>query len=151
MTVETPWVKVSQSGLEERALELGQPLWLKVTCMAYARVGANGHAGFKRGELAQLMGKCRQDIERAIRTAVGYGWLHEASCTECLIPPGDFVEMSYGSSRKVCDVHGGPREIKRGAPQTRWSENYLEALSASNVSTQCLQSVALSASSEVIA
>ena len=97
MTVEPPWVKASQDGWERRALELRQPLWLKVPCMADVRVGANGHANFERGELAELMGKCRQDIDRAIRTAVEKGWLHEASCTECLIPPGDFIEMSFGT------------------------------------------------------
>lgn len=119
--------------------------------MAYARVGANGHASFERGELADLMGKCRQDIDRAIRKAVEYKWLHEAFCTECLIPPGDFIEMSFGNSRKVCRVHGDLREINRGATQIRWPEGCTEALAASNVSTQCLQRHAFSASNEVIA
>jgi hypothetical protein len=119
--------------------------------MAYARVGANGHASFERGELAELMGKCRQDIDRAIRTAVDKGWLHEASCTECLIPPGDFIEMSFGNSRKACKVHGGLREIKRGAMEAGWPEGCTEALNPSNVSTQCLQRHTFSAANEVIA
>lgn len=111
MSVEAPWVKVSQQGWEDRALDLAQPLWLKVSCMAYARVGANGHAGFKPGELARMLGgKHRQEIDRAVRTAIAYGWLDETSCSECLIPPGDFVEISLGSSRKECVIHpsGGP-------------------------------------------
>lgn len=151
MTVEAPWVKAAQAGWEQRALELTQPLWLKVACMAYARVGANGHAQFDRGELAALMGKCRQDIDRAIRTAVERGWLGEASCTECLMPPGDFIEMSIGNSRKLCKVHGDRRKINRGVTQIRWPEGRTEALGASNVGTQCLQRHTFSASNEVIA
>ena len=119
--------------------------------MAYARVGANGHANFERGELAHLMGKCRQDIVRSIQTAIEKGWLHEASCTECLLPPGDFIEMSFGSSRKTCKVHGGVREIKRGARQTSWPGDRGEAPSASDVSIHRLQSYTFSASNEVTA
>jgi hypothetical protein len=149
VTAEAPWVKASQGGWEQRALELEQPLWLKVACMAYARVGANGHANFERGELANLMGKCRQDIDRAIRTAVGKGWLDEGSCTECLIPPGDFIEMSFGTSRKTCKVHERGRQIIRGAARTRWQPHRDEAFRASDVSTECLQPHAFSASDEV--
>ncbi|MEE6135338.1 hypothetical protein SKC41_03220 [Mycobacterium sp. 050128] len=147
MTIEAPWVKASQAGWEQRALELAQPLWLKVACMAYARVGASGHAGFDRGELAELMGKGRQDIHRAIRTAVEYGWLEVGSCTECLIPPGDFIEMGFGNSRKVCKVHRGLREINREAAQTFWSEGRAGALTASDVSNQSLHAHTFSASS----
>src|SRR3954463_9343009 len=82
-----------------------QPLWLKVSYMAYSRVGANGCAPFpKREELAKLLGKRRQDIDRAIRTAIGYGFLEEASCAECVRPPGFFVGFAMGISRKECAV-----------------------------------------------
>jgi hypothetical protein len=151
MSVEAPWVKVAQKGLEQLGLKIPQPLALKVALLAYARLQANGHARFQRGELAELTDKRRQDIDRAIRIAVKNGWLHEASCTECLIPPGDFIEMSWGNSRKACSIHPDMRKINRGATETCRSGEHLEALSASNVSTQCLQPVALNASSEAIA
>lgn len=151
MTVDAPWVKASQAGWEQRASELRQPLWLKMACMAYARVGANGHAGFDRGELAELMGKGRQDIHRAIRTAVEYGWLEDGSCTECLIPPGDFVEMNFGTWRKTCRAHGDLTEIKRGTTRTRWPQHRGEAFSASDVGAECLHPNTFSASEEVIA
>ncbi|WP_156748737.1 hypothetical protein [Mycobacterium sp. 1482292.6] len=151
MTVEAPWVKASQAGWERRALELAQPLWLKVACMAYSRVGPSGHAQFDRGELAGLMGKCRQDIDRAIRTAVGKGWLDEASCTECLMPPADFIEMSFGNRLKVCKVHRDQRKINRGATQIRWTVGCAEALDDANVNTECLQRYTFSASDGVIA
>ena len=109
MSVSAPWVKLAQQGCEDRALSLKQPLWLSVSLMAYSRVGANGCAPFpKKQELAKILGKCRQDIDRAIRTAVEYGFLDEASCSECLRPPGDLVEFSLGSRRKGCAVH--PRD-----------------------------------------
>lgn len=146
MPVEPPWVKVSQSACEQIAFSLEQPLWLKMSLLAWARVPANGHARFQRGELVELMdGKCRQDIVRAIRVAIDKGFLHEGSCTECLMPPGDFVEMSWGNGRKVCDIHTEGRKINRGQTETCWSEEFPEALSASDVSTQCLQRPALSA------
>lgn len=106
MSVVAPWVKLSQEGCQDRALALNQPLWLRVALLAYGRVGANGCAPFPhRQELATLVGKYRQDVDRAIRTAVKYGFLDKSSSAECLRPPGDFVQMDFGSRRKACGVH----------------------------------------------
>lgn len=121
MAVEPPWVKTSQPGWEDRALDASLPLWLRISCLAYSRVPANGHANFTRGELAGLLGKNRQRIDEAIRTAVNYGWLLADSCSECLLPPSDFIEMSIGNSRKKCETHLGGRKIKREPEETSMS------------------------------
>jgi len=112
VSVEPPWVKVSRPFLDVLAVELDQPLPLKVALLAYGRVEANGHAEFRRGELAEITGKDRRNVSRAIRNAVQKGWLLEGSCTECLLPPGDYVEMSYGSTRKRCRVHSTVELVK---------------------------------------
>jgi hypothetical protein len=154
MSVTPPWVKLGQQGCEDRARSLRQPLWLKVSYMAYSRVGANGCAPFpKREELAKLLGKRRQDIDRAIRTAIGYGFLEEASCAECLCPPGDFVESGMGSSRKECAVHprDGTNYALSPAPE---EERSIEGRSVAagqgeNVKHSVLQTEALSAANPI--
>ena len=134
MSVEPPWVKTSQQGWEYRARTLRQPLWLRVACMSYARVGANGHAGFRPGELARILGdKHRQAIDRAVRTAIEYGWLDETSCSECLIPPGDFVEMSFGSSRKECVIHPSVGPVNEWIA-TQWKKDQKRADESPQVS-----------------
>lgn len=112
MTVEPPWIKASQQGWTDRAYG-PIPLWLSITCLAYSRVKATGHAPFQRGELSRTLGKSRQDIDRAIRTAVTKGWLLDESCSECLLPPGDFIEMSFGNSRERCTTHRYKKDQKR--------------------------------------
>jgi hypothetical protein len=88
--------------------------------MAYSRVSANGCAAFpQKQELAKILGKCRQDIDRAIRTAVEYGLLDQASSCECLRPPGGFIEMSLGSSRKNCAVHAFPEATEERSKEGR--------------------------------
>jgi hypothetical protein len=85
--------------------------------------------------LAKLLGKCRQDIDRAIRTAVEYGFLDEASCSECLRPPGDFIQMDFGSRRKVCGVHGPVASAQELTPAYR-EERSIEGLAIAAVQGQ---------------
>jgi hypothetical protein len=144
VSMPPPWVAFSQTEWQERADALAQPLWLKVSCLAYANVQANGHATFNRGVLARSTGKSRQDIDRAIRTAIEYGWLHPASCSECLVPPGNFVEMGFGSKRKVCPIHTvsknenvePSKKIMRSADENSQVEGSPSTMSASHVGAQ---------------
>lgn len=144
MTVEPPWVKSGQAGWEERADNRQHPLWLRISCLAYARVKANGCAEFQPGELARRFGKHRQAINTAITTAIEYRWLDETSCTECLRPPGLFIEMDLGSKYAKCRIHGGVKERSKSARQKCSSQPRDETLSISDVNTECLHSRTLS-------
>jgi hypothetical protein len=147
VSVEPPWVKVSRPFLDSVAGQLDQPLPLRIALLAYGRVEANGHAEFRRGELAEITGKDRRNVSRAIRNAIEKGWLLEGSCTECLLPPGDYVEMSYGSNRKRCRVHStlGLVKIDHKKQQThsRSSEANGVSLNDTDVISHRRQSVAV--------
>lgn len=122
MSVEAPWVKASQSGLE--SLSKGPlHLWLRVALIAAARLQANGCAPFKRGELARIMGnKHSQAITRAIRDAVSYGFLEADSKPECLRPNRFLFQMSFGSTRKECSIHPWTDEASLCEEQERSKE-----------------------------
>jgi len=55
--------------------------------------------------LARFFNEDRRDISRAIRTAIGYGYLNESSVPECLVPPLWLVENGFGDGRKPCPVN----------------------------------------------
>lgn len=150
MTVEPPWNKGSRAGFERRALKLQQPLWLKVALLAYARVGANGHANFQRGELEAIFGQKRQNIDRAIRKAITEDWLQEESCSECLLPPGDFIEMSFGNDQQACKIHPPPREIKRGPDKTAGRTGQVESLSVEKCIAEGCKTLSLSDSRQAV-
>jgi hypothetical protein len=150
LSVQPPWNKASRAGFERRAAKLQQPLWLKVALLAYARVGANGHANFARGELEVLFDQKRQNIDRAIRKAITEDWLQEESCSECLLPPADFIEMSFGNSQQVCRIHPPLREIKRGPGETAGQTGQVESLSDGFCITERCKSLSSSDSSEAV-
>ncbi len=105
MSVVAPWFKTSSEELE-RLIRTGHgPLWRRVADLAACRVQANGHAPFGRGMLARFFNEDRRSISRAIRTAISYGFLHESSVPECLVPPLWLVENSVGNGRKPCPVN----------------------------------------------
>ncbi|SHU59108.1 Uncharacterised protein [Mycobacteroides abscessus subsp. abscessus] len=80
------------------------PLWLRVACFANSRVQANGHANFAKDELVRLLGKPRNRVDEAIKTAIAYAWLIPGSTRSCLIPDGAFIQNGFGSSKKICGV-----------------------------------------------
>ena len=74
------------------------PLWLRVASLANGLHQADGQAHFQPGELASRMATwnqdasvlhapSRQNVSRAIATAVEYGFLAEGSKTTCLRVP----------------------------------------------------------------
>src|SRR5690349_9511374 len=98
MSLRNPFAIHYQNVWEERGRSGALPAWQRVAALAYARHGANLHAPFSPGELAHLLGNAsdvayggktmaRQNVFRAIRTAVDRGWLAEGSNARCLIVP----------------------------------------------------------------
>jgi hypothetical protein len=118
-----PWARHYQIEWENRAADHTLPLWLRMTCLAYGRHEANGHAIFKRGDLSWILGKPPHDDEpfkrvdkytlrEAIKRAVKHGWLEKGSCVECLIVPAHAIAGGLGDADKSCPVH----ERKRPKP-----------------------------------
>lgn len=76
------------------------PYWLRVTALAYGSHADNGHARFKRGEVALILGTVDHEtgelrpfanVRREISRAVEYGWLEEGSYWGCLIVPAHSI------------------------------------------------------------
>lgn len=99
----------------ERADDVRLPLWLRVSALAYGRHRGNGHATFEPGSIKRVLavsdkatGELRPNpnIDRAIRTAVEYGWLGPKSCTRCLVVPINHVRGgAWGKAGEPCSYH----------------------------------------------
>jgi hypothetical protein len=124
MAVFNPWTRHYQSAWENRAANHKLPMWARVVSLAYGRHAANGHAVFPRAELTWILGTPpqalepfkrahRQTVTNAIATAVGYGWLAEGSCLECLVVPGHAIAGPHGNADAPCPVHERKTQSKR--------------------------------------
>lgn len=88
----------------------GNPPYLRLHHLALAKAGANGHAPFKRGELAIELGKAGKryrNIEDAIAKAIGYGLLDPTSMPTCLVLPHGLVAPPKRLPELDCLIHGG--------------------------------------------
>ena len=111
---EHPWSKHYQHVWRERAQDPRLPDWLRVAALAYGKHSANGHANLAPGELARTVstinrrtGEVRpnQNINRAIATALRYGWLAEGSKSRCLVVPSHAVTGGLGNAYTACAIH----------------------------------------------
>jgi len=108
------WSKHYHKVWEERTANTQLPDWLRVTALAYGRHRANGHAEFGPTDVAHILGKVdeesgvfqpNQNVTRAIRTAVKYGFLAEGSKSRCLVVPAHAIEGGLGSPHARCPMH----------------------------------------------
>lgn len=112
------WTKHYQSAYLEDAANPRYPLAIRVAYLAYGSHKANGHARFKQGEVAKVLGvlgeggtfepASRYAVNRAINTAISYGLLAEGSKALCLIVPGHRIRGNNGDPDAPCDRHPAP-------------------------------------------
>lgn len=97
---QVPWGAHSQIEWKVRARDRRHPMWLRVAAVAYGNHRKNGHAPFPAGHLAEIVDvldtktgelKPNQNVSRAIKTAIEYGWLDRDSHAQCLIVPSGAV------------------------------------------------------------
>ena len=152
MSVVAPWFKTSSEELERLIRSGAGPLWRRVADLGACRAQANGHATFGRGMLARIFDEDRRTIARAIRTAIEYGYLHESSCSQCLVPPLWLYENSFGNGRKPCEVNHpersrtvaeerSEREATRISPDQRNEERQLFPQTSSVIEDKRLHSL----------
>lgn len=119
MSVQRPWARHYQDEWHNRAGDPRLPHWLRVTALAYGSHQENGHAPFKRGEIALILGSVDAttgeirpyaNVGRAIQVAIEYGWLAEGSYWRCLIVPAHVAKKGNLGRAKACPIH-----IKRSA------------------------------------
>ena len=125
MSAEKPWARHYQHEWQERAGDRRLPYWLRVAALAYGSHADNGHARFKRGEVALVLGELDKETgeirpyantRRAIDTAVEYGWLEPDSFWGCLVVPAHAIKKGQHGRRRPCPIH-----VKR---QERQSANH---------------------------
>lgn len=111
-----PWAGHRQEEWEARAGNTALPLWLRVASIAMGHHYANGHAGYGAGDLplalsqidrdtGEVVGPSRQNVSRAISTAMGYGWLEAGSSLRCLVVPSRLLRSGPPQRAYPCAVH----------------------------------------------
>lgn len=116
MSRGNPFAMHFQLVWQERAGDRRLVLWLRVAALAYGMHRANGHACFGPGQIAlslttvdpdtgEVYQPTRQQIYRAIGTAVDYGWLASTSSARCLVVPPHAVYGGLGHAWDDCKWH----------------------------------------------
>lgn len=100
MSAERFWARHFQDEWQARAGDPRLPRWLRVAALAYGSHTNNGHARFKRGEVALILGSIDREtgvvgpypnVRREVALAVEFGWLEEGSYWGCLIVPAHSI------------------------------------------------------------
>ena len=115
-----PWARHFQAAWHADALNPRYPLPLRVAFLAYGTHRANGHAVFRQGEVARVIGHLDEDghpvpadrrtVWRAIQQAIEYGLLAEGSRALCLIVPGHRISGGMGDENAPCARHPRHRD-----------------------------------------
>lgn len=111
--VESPWARHYMQEWQSRAGDARLPYWLRVAALAYGNHLDNGHARFKRGEIALIMGTPDgggaivpfTNVGRAISDAVAYGWLDQESFWGCLVVPAHAIKKGPTYHSPACPIH----------------------------------------------
>ncbi len=122
MNTERPWARHYHEVWQERAGDPRMPFWLRIAALAYGSHLDNGHARYKRGEIAMILGTLDPDtgqlspyenVGRAIDTAVDYGWLAPESFWGCLVVPAHAIKKGEHGRNPVCPIHAKRRRQGR--------------------------------------
>jgi len=100
-----PWARHYQDEWHRRAGDPRLPYWLRVAALAYGSHVDNGHANYKRGQIALVLGKPGEPYDRvgrAISDAIEYGWLNPGSWWGCLIVPERAIRKGPWMTPKPC-------------------------------------------------
>jgi hypothetical protein len=125
VSLDNPFAMHRQSFWEEQAATL--PLaWQRLGAIAFATHKRNGHANFKPGDLAMMLGRPGPDgweslspthLSNLIATAKKAGWLAPESNSRCLVVPCHAIQGGLGNPNDKCAVHHGKRRRGNGVTQ----------------------------------
>lgn len=162
--ISRTWARHYQDDWQTRSGDRRLPYWLRVAAAGYGVHGENGHATFKRGQLALILATVDPDtgqihpysnVGRAITDAVDYGWLEEGSYWGCLIVPAHSIRRGdLGRNPQPCPLtkgHARARYANRSlserydphssTPDERFATRTAHSLSASTLNPLCSDSV----------
>ena len=122
MSLDNPFTMHRQSFWEEQAATLPL-LWQRLGAIAFSTHKANGHANFKPGELAFMLGKpgpsgweslSPSQLSNLIAAAKKAGWITPESNSRCLVVPHHSISGGLGNQYEKCAVHHGKRRRGNG-------------------------------------
>jgi hypothetical protein len=95
----------------DRAANPSLDNWIRVATLAFGYHRRNGHASFKPGEIAEILGAPGKPlsgpaVSNAIRLAKNAGWIAEESNARCLVVPPHAVGGGLGHPNDRCPIHG---------------------------------------------
>lgn len=128
-----------QAEWERRAGDRRLPNWLRVASLAYGKHGNNGHANFKRGDVAVVLGEPGKPLDRRqvyeyIARAVELGWLLDGSTSMCLVVPPHVVDKGkLGQPKTRCRVHGRRAQASGSKPVTSSKASVREPVTSEQV------------------
>lgn len=115
MSVQNPFGIHRQAVWRERAaVRAANPSldnWIRVAALAFGCHRRNGHAAFKTGEIAEILGTPGEPlspsaVSNAIKLAKNAGWIAEESTARCLVVPPHAVGGGLGHPNDRCPTHG---------------------------------------------
>ncbi|WP_149448463.1 hypothetical protein [Mycolicibacterium sp. P9-22] len=120
VTYQNPFSMHRQKVWLERAADPKLPRWVRVSALAFARHKGNGHACFRVGEIATLLGSPDPNgnikpvagsvVSDAIRAAKKKEWIAPQSHARCLVVPPHAIQGGLGASSTVCPFHAVTRQ-----------------------------------------
>ncbi|WP_137292019.1 hypothetical protein [Nocardioides dongxiaopingii] len=123
------WARHYQDDWQARAGDPRMPYWLRVASLAFGSHANNGHAKFKRGEIALILAKVDPgtgevrpfaNVRREIALAVEYGWLEEGSYWGCLIVPAHSIRKGDMYAKQApCPLAKRHKERANRSPTER--------------------------------
>lgn len=128
---ERPWARHYQDEWHRKAGDPRLPYWLRIAALAYGSHGYNGHATFKRSEIALVLATVDQEtgevepyrrVGRAIEDAIAYGWLDAGSFWGCLVVPAHAIKKGTHGRKSDCPVH--LRRSRRQTPNCSLTEQF---------------------------
>lgn len=139
VTPDRPWARHFFDEWQSRAGDPRLPYWLRVAALAYGSHEDNGHAKFKRGEIALILGmpgKPYPNVRRAVADAVAYGWLAEGSYWRCLIVPMHVARRGPWTTPKPCPIHANRSLSERqgrssSTPEERFAARTVHSVNGS--------------------
>lgn len=113
MSVQNPFAMHRQAVWRERAADPALPTWIRLAALALGCHRRNGHANFRQGEIAEILGTpgnplSASSVSNAIRLAKKAGWIAQESGARCLVVPPHAVQGGLGHPGDRCAVHGAP-------------------------------------------
>jgi hypothetical protein len=117
MSVQNPFALHRQAVWKERAANHAanptMPQWIRVASLAFGCHRRNGHANFKSGEIAEILGTpgkplSASSVSNAIKLAKSAGWIAQESTARCLVVPPHAVDGGIGHPNERCQIHGTP-------------------------------------------